>query len=142
MARDDRIVVLSHLPMYEPAASARTLLYDADEALALLQAEGGGRVVAVLAGHLHRGGYAADESGIHHVTLQSPLNYRDSFGHVDVRTTRRETTGTHQDTSMTRPRPVQVHADRLELIGAPGGEFISRTLPFPAKAARCPASAL
>jgi len=118
VARDDRIVVLSHLPMYEPAASARTLLYDADEALALLQAEGGGRVVAVLAGHLHRGGYAADESGIHHVTLQSPLNYRDSFGHVDV------------------------HADRLELIGAPGGEFISRTLPFPAKAARCPASAL
>ena len=108
-----------------------------------LQAEGGGRVVAVLAGHLHRGGYAADESGIHHVTLQSPLNYRDSFGHVDVRAPRAgRRQGLVQDTSMTRPRPVQVHADRLELIGAPGGEFISRTLPFPAKAARCPASAL
>ena len=32
-------------------------------------------MVAVVAGHLHRGGYAVDAHGVHHVTLQSPLNF-------------------------------------------------------------------
>ena len=36
--------------------------------------EGRGRVCAVVAGHLHRGGYAVDDCGVHHLTLSSPLN--------------------------------------------------------------------
>ena len=48
--------VLTHLPIYAPAASTRTLMYDCDEVLRILHEDGGGRVVAVLAGHLHRGG--------------------------------------------------------------------------------------
>ena len=102
--RSDRIVVLSHLPMYQPAASAKTLMYDSDAALRVLHDEGAGHVVAVLAGHLHRGGYAVDERGVHHVTVQSPLNFEQCFGHVDV------------------------HQDRLELVGR--GEMVSRTLKF------------
>ena len=34
-------------------------------------------VAACLAGHDHKGGYALDDQGVHHVTLQSPLNKGD-----------------------------------------------------------------
>ena len=119
------------------------------QVLELLHARGGGHVVAVFAGHLHRGGcapysrpthdllttysrpthdllttysrlthdllttysrptrdlrtstchrsrlthdlrtstchrYAVDPRSVHHVTIRSPLNYADCFGHVDV----------------------------------------------------------
>jgi len=84
VARGDRIVVMSHLPLYEPASSPRTLAYDADEVLSLLRTEAKGHVAACFAGHLHHGGYARDADGIHHVTLPSPLNYDLCFGHVDV----------------------------------------------------------
>ena len=35
-------------------------------------------------GHNHRGGYARDSEGLHHVTLESPLTHAESFGYVDV----------------------------------------------------------
>ena len=57
---------------------------DADAALELVRTEGQGHVVAVIAGHLHRGGYAQDEAGVHHLTVPSPLNYADCYGHIDV----------------------------------------------------------
>ena len=41
--------------------------YDADECMALVRAEAPGHVVAVIAGHLHRGAYAMDKHGVHHV---------------------------------------------------------------------------
>ena len=62
-------------------------------------------MVAVLSGHLHRGGYAVDGSGVHHVTLNSPLSHEDCFGYIAV------------------------FDDRLELVGS--GDMKSRTLPFP-----------
>ena len=82
--RGDRIVLLSHVPLYAPASSPRTVIYDAEAALELVRTQGAGHVVAVLAGHMHRGGYAKDESGVHHLTIPSPLNYADCYGHVDV----------------------------------------------------------
>lgn len=107
--RGDRVVVMSHVPMLAAASSERTLLYDADAALDVLRDAGRGAVVAVLAGHLHRGGYAVDELGVHHVTVNSPLNFDDCFGHCDV------------------------YADRIELVGS--GELPSRTLRFAADSA-------
>ena len=78
--RGDRVVVLTHLPMYAPAASERTLMYDCDEVMKILHEDGFGSVVAVFAGHLHRGGYAVDDEGVHHVTVRSPLSFNDCFG--------------------------------------------------------------
>jgi manganese-dependent ADP-ribose/CDP-alcohol diphosphatase len=92
-SRGDRVVVMSHLPMLTAAASPRTLLYDAEDALQILREEGRGAVVAVLAGHLHRGGYAVDCHGIHHVTLNSPLNFDECFGYIDVHATHMELVG-------------------------------------------------
>jgi manganese-dependent ADP-ribose/CDP-alcohol diphosphatase len=63
-------------------------------------------VVAVFAGHYHKGGYAVDTEGLHHITMPSPLTHADCFAHVEV------------------------HADRLELVGA-GEQVANRTLPFP-----------
>eukprot|EP00966_Prymnesium_polylepis_P095476 2211647-Prymnesium_polylepis.1 len=103
--RGDRIVILAHLPLYAAAASERTVAYDCDEVLKILHEDGCGRVVAVFAGHLHRGGYAVDSEGVHHVTMRSPLSFDDCFGRVEV------------------------HGERLELIG--NGGQPSRTMSFP-----------
>ncbi len=105
--RGDRILVLSHLPLHVPAASKQTVAYDSDEAMKILHEDGCGRVVAVLAGHLHRGGYAVDGEGVHHVTLQSPLTHRDAYGHVDV------------------------YSDRLELVTGESSGIPRRSMPFP-----------
>ena len=50
-------------------------------------------------------GYAVDEEGVHHVTLESPLTHKDCYGHVDV------------------------YADRLVLTGQ--GDLTSRVMHFP-----------
>ena len=106
--RNDRVVLLSHVPLYVGASSPRTVIYDADEVMELIHSEGHGSVVAVIAGHLHRGGYGVDDHGVHHVTLPSPLNFDDCFGHVNV------------------------YDDRLELVAASEASgVVSRTLPFP-----------
>lgn len=104
--RGDHIVVMSHLPMLPEASSHRTLMYDAEAVMRILREDGHGHVVACVAGHLHRGGYAVDSAGIHHVTLQSPLNFERCFALVDV------------------------YTDRLELVGF-GGGIPSRTLVLP-----------
>ena len=108
-ARGDRVVLLSHLPMYAPAASVRTLMYDADEVMDAVREEGRGAVVAVFAGHLHRGGYAVDAQGVHHVTVQSPLNFDECFGWCDV------------------------YADKMDIVGR--GGLPSRSLTFPPRSA-------
>ena len=56
--------------------------------------------------HLHRGGYAIDKGGIHHVTLQSPLTFENCFGYIDA------------------------YADRLELVGCGEQGIPSRTMRF------------
>eukprot|EP00995_Heteronema_vittatum_P011574 NODE_7263_length_410_cov_155.609418_g5616_i0.p1 GENE.NODE_7263_length_410_cov_155.609418_g5616_i0~~NODE_7263_length_410_cov_155.609418_g5616_i0.p1 ORF type:complete len:111 (+),score=32.49 NODE_7263_length_410_cov_155.609418_g5616_i0:33-335(+) len=91
------------------ACSNRVIIYDFEETLGILHTAGKGAVVAVLAGHSHRGGYAVDSAGIHHVTVQSPLIHSQdgqvAYGYVDV------------------------HQDRIEIRGQ--GALTSRTLDFP-----------
>lgn len=103
--RGDRIVLLAHLPAYAPAASTRTMCFDGDEVLQICHDDGCGHVVALIAGHMHRGGYAVDAEGMHHVTLESPMTHKECFGWVDV------------------------FGDRLEIVGH--GDLPSRTLRFP-----------
>lgn len=64
-------------------------------------------MVACFAGHLHRGGYALDTEGIHHITVESPLTHTDAYGYVDV------------------------FVDRLEIVGQLSAG-VPRMLPFPA----------
>ena len=71
--RNDRVVLLSHVPLYVGASSLGEgeggrypVIYDADEVMELIHSEGHGSVVAVIAGHLHRLGYGVDDHGVHH----------------------------------------------------------------------------
>ena len=75
--RGDAVVVLSHLPLYHEAASWRNVAYDAPDA-ARVMAEAG-NVCCVLAGHSHRGGFATDSAGIHHVTVEATLTHETAF---------------------------------------------------------------
>jgi len=104
--RGDRIIVLTHVPMLPAASSHRTVLYDSDEVLKLLHEDGAGRVVAVICGHNHRGGYAIDEEGVHHLTVHSPLTHGEAFGWFEV------------------------HQNHLDLVGC--GHLPSRSMKFPA----------
>jgi len=106
-SQGDKVVILNHIPLFHEAASWKTVSYDCIEALEVLHEEGASCVVAVFAGHSHKGGYAVDGAGLHHVTVQAPLTHGMSFGCVDV------------------------FEDRLELIGQ--GALPSRTLTFPAR---------
>ena len=132
MARNDRIVVLSHLPMYEPAASARTLLYDADEALALLQAEGGTRLrhsrdmSETLRSRCCRRRAAAESSPCWPATCTAAATRRTSRASTTSRCSLRSTTGTRLATSTCarhapgddRDTPGHVHDSSTSRAGA------------------------
>lgn len=68
-ARDayEHVVVFTHVPVC-PLSCPRetTLMWNFDEVLSALHDDGGDAVVAVFAGHAHKGGYAVDTHGIHH----------------------------------------------------------------------------
>jgi manganese-dependent ADP-ribose/CDP-alcohol diphosphatase len=63
----ERVVVFCHHPTLEGAASKGSLLWNHAEIVKMV--EGCPAVVAYLAGHEHRGGYACHD-GVHHVTVQ------------------------------------------------------------------------
>lgn len=65
------VIVALHIPLYAPATTPKTVLWNAEDVLAILHAHT--NVVAVLTGHDHDGGYALDSNGLHHVTCCSPL---------------------------------------------------------------------
>lgn len=67
-----KALVFSHVPLYRPATKFKTLVWNAEEILRVLHAHQD-TVVAVFAGHDHDGGYAVDDAGLHHVTMNSPL---------------------------------------------------------------------
>jgi manganese-dependent ADP-ribose/CDP-alcohol diphosphatase len=103
--KGERAIVFSHVPVCPGASSSLTLLWNYEEVMSILHESS--VVVAVFAGHEHEGGYLRDAKGIHHVTLQSPLECpldRVAFASVDV------------------------YADKFELRGR--GVVPSRTLPF------------
>ncbi|KAF8753118.1 hypothetical protein HU200_011772 [Digitaria exilis] len=88
--RGERVVVCSHLPVCPAAASPTGLMWNYGEVMDVVRRHEG-CVVAWLAGHDHRGGYAVDEWGVHHRTLEAALECppgTDAFGRVEVYTDR------------------------------------------------------
>ncbi|MAA80339.1 MAG: hypothetical protein CL916_13880 [Deltaproteobacteria bacterium] len=77
-----RVVIFTHTPLFDAAASVKNLAFDYDHVLKIIHSAG--NVELVMAGHYHRGGYAQDEQGVHHVTIQSPLTHGYCFGVVEV----------------------------------------------------------
>ncbi|CAK9049721.1 DNA mismatch repair protein PMS1 (Postmeiotic segregation protein 1) (Protein POSTMEIOTIC SEGREGATION 1) [Durusdinium trenchii] len=67
-----KVLIFLHVPLYEPATKAKTVVWNAEEILHILHTHRD-TVVAVFAGHDHDGGYAVDEAGLHHITMNSPL---------------------------------------------------------------------
>ena len=68
----ERVVVTAHCPVYVPAAKAADVAIDADEVLRVVD-EFCDTVALFLSGHTHAGGFAVDECGIPHLSLESPL---------------------------------------------------------------------
>ncbi|CAL5004737.1 unnamed protein product [Urochloa decumbens] len=84
--RQEKAVVCSHLPVHPRAASHTGLMWNYEEVMAVVRRHGD-CVVACLAGHDHKGGYAVDDRGVHHRTLEAALECppgTDAFGRVDV----------------------------------------------------------
>ncbi|CAJ1420017.1 unnamed protein product [Effrenium voratum] len=71
-AEGRKVLVFLHVPLFEPATKAKTVVWNAEEVLQVLHAKKD-TVVAVFAGHDHDGGYAVDDAGLHHITMNSPL---------------------------------------------------------------------
>lgn len=80
--KGERVIIFTHTPIFEGAASARNLAFDYDEALEKIHTVG--VVDLVMAGHYHRGGYAQDKYGVHHLTIQSPLTHGHCFAVMEV----------------------------------------------------------
>eukprot|EP00611_Tribonema_gayanum_P032463 TRINITY_DN9715_c0_g1_i4.p2 TRINITY_DN9715_c0_g1~~TRINITY_DN9715_c0_g1_i4.p2 ORF type:complete len:229 (-),score=78.58 TRINITY_DN9715_c0_g1_i4:131-817(-) len=68
-----RVVVCSHQPLHPESAAPVCLLWNYASVLSLLWERPRGEVVAVFAGHAHRGGYVRDEQGIHHQVVEACL---------------------------------------------------------------------
>jgi manganese-dependent ADP-ribose/CDP-alcohol diphosphatase len=69
----ERVILLSHLPLYPGSCSPVTLLWNYDKVISLLR-EYSDVVVLSLAGHAHKGGYQRDEeSGIHFRVVEAVL---------------------------------------------------------------------
>lgn len=66
------VLIFLHVPLYEEATKAKTVVWNAEEILSVLHRHRDS-VVAVFAGHDHDGGYAVDAAGLHHITMNSPL---------------------------------------------------------------------
>ena len=80
--KGERVLIFTHAPIFDDSASTKNLAFDYEQALEIIHRAG--NVVLVMAGHYHRGGYAQDEQGVHHITVQSPLIHGHCFGVVRV----------------------------------------------------------
>jgi len=88
-------VVITHVPLQPGSCSSSCLVWNYQDVLQVLDKYSAGKnggeggVVLVLAGHDHKGGYALDPAGVHHVTLASPLEAPDCLAHGILRLTPR-----------------------------------------------------
>ncbi|CAO2211794.1 unnamed protein product [Urochloa humidicola] len=88
--RGEKAMVCTHLPVHPRASSHTGLMWNYEEVLEVVRRRRHGGscvVVACLAGHDHGGGYAVDDHGVHHRTLEAALECppgTDAFGRVDV----------------------------------------------------------
>eukprot|EP00929_Paragymnodinium_shiwhaense_P113588 TRINITY_DN81874_c0_g1_i1.p1 TRINITY_DN81874_c0_g1~~TRINITY_DN81874_c0_g1_i1.p1 ORF type:complete len:360 (-),score=47.85 TRINITY_DN81874_c0_g1_i1:91-1170(-) len=65
-------IVFTHIPLVAEATQPKTVTWNTEDILSILH-EYRSCVVAVIAGHDHGGGYAVDDAGLHHITLNSPM---------------------------------------------------------------------
>jgi manganese-dependent ADP-ribose/CDP-alcohol diphosphatase len=90
LRQKERCLVLSHVSLQQGCCSESCVLWNYEEVMNIIHHPTGGTsgetpVVACLYGHAHQGGYVQDERGIHHVTLQSPLEaVGDEMSHATV----------------------------------------------------------
>ena len=84
----ERVIILSHTILAPQACEGTTMAFDYEEVLEAIR-DSGKTVAMVLCGHDHAGGYHRDaETGVHHLTLCSPLNKGTdgkAYGIVEVR---------------------------------------------------------
>lgn len=68
------VAIFSHIPIFQPTFSNRTILWDSEQVLSIIS-EHGSHVVAFFSGHVHQWRYSRDggENGVHHPILASPL---------------------------------------------------------------------
>ncbi|XP_054591896.2 manganese-dependent ADP-ribose/CDP-alcohol diphosphatase [Nothobranchius furzeri] len=86
----DRVTIVSHLPVHPSATDWVCLAWNFEELLAAIRSHSS--VVCYMAGHTHTGGYYYDkESGVHHLTLDGVIETppdTDAFATVSVYTDR------------------------------------------------------
>lgn len=95
-----------HIPLYGPATDDVCLVFNYYRVLDIFHAHAK-CIVAYLAGHDHKGGYAIDSAGIHHVTFDGIVEVPPEHNSFAT---------------------VHLYADRLELQGH--GLMRSRTMLF------------
>ncbi|XP_002733257.1 manganese-dependent ADP-ribose/CDP-alcohol diphosphatase-like [Saccoglossus kowalevskii] len=81
----ERIIISGHLPIYEPATESLCLLWNFDSMLDVIHKYK--CVMAYISGHDHFGGYAVDEYGVHHVTMEGVIEIppgSNAFATVDM----------------------------------------------------------
>jgi len=95
-ANKEKVILLSHQPIYPDSSNAVCLVWNFQEILTLLRAYPC-TVIASFAGHAHKGGYKrCEESGIHFRVFEAALESPDpikTYGLVDVYHDRLEVRG-------------------------------------------------
>jgi manganese-dependent ADP-ribose/CDP-alcohol diphosphatase len=90
LERNERCIVLSHVSLQQGCCAESCVIWNYEEVVSCLHnptGTGDTPVVACLYGHAHKGGYIMDDRGIHHLTLQSPLEAigdEVAFATIDV----------------------------------------------------------
>lgn len=83
-SRGEKVLLFSHIPVAEGAATAKHLIFNDEEVFAILDQHSS--VFAWLSGHFHQGGYTL-RKGVHHVTfeavLEAPLE-KNSYGVIEL----------------------------------------------------------
>jgi len=77
-AAEEKVVLLSHVPLNDKSHAGTCMVWDLPEVMELMKPYS--CIKAVLCGHDHAGGYAKDAQGVHHVTFHSPLNCKKCLG--------------------------------------------------------------
>jgi len=86
-SNQEKVLIMSHIPVCPGSCQDTTLLWNYDEVLAILHQFP--CIKAFLAGHDHSGGYKEDDHHIHHKTFESPLEAPEgssAFGIIHVYT--------------------------------------------------------
>ena len=92
-AAGEKVLILSHLLVHPDSTakrSGKTLMWDYDEMLALVESPNtGGCVKCVISGHQHEGAmFTCDKHGVHYLAMESPMLANDEspgpFAVVDV----------------------------------------------------------